>query len=396
VSFEQLWAETLPIGLSDVVPGYHRLFGSRADWELREWFVDTAQRRGFSVEEDRVGNQWAWLGDPDDAASRNRPSLVLGSHLDSVPAGGAFDGALGVVSAFAAVDELRDAGQAPVGALGIVAFVEEEGSRFGITCAGSRVLTGSLDADHALGLRDIDGITLAESLTTLGRNPKTFGPDPDALRRIGTYIELHIEQGRALDPAGRSIAVGSAIRPYGRWRLTIDGQANHAGTTQLEDRDDPMLKLAQVITTARQAAAARGCVATIGKLDIEPNAINAIPSRVTAWLDARGPQSHLVKELAAEVGDLTGVLALEESFTHRERFDADLASTLSTLLDGAPILETGAGHDAGSLAAAGIRTAMLFVRNPTGVSHSPTESIEHADCIEGVHGLAKVIAALDS
>jgi N-carbamoyl-L-amino-acid hydrolase len=188
--------------------------------------------------------------------------------------------------------------------------------------------------------------------------------------------------------------VGSSIWPHGRWRLDLAGEANHAGTTRLADRRDPMLMLAAVITTARAAGEQRGCLATVGKVQVEPNAVNAIPARVTAWLDARGPEESDVRAIAAAVAAAGATDAQEESFTAETAFDPSLAGRLAALLDGAPALATGAGHDAGILAGAGIITAMLFVRNPTGVSHSPAEQAERADCLAGVAALAGVLEDL--
>jgi N-carbamoyl-L-amino-acid hydrolase len=394
LTFQQLWAETQQVGRARSSGGYDRIIGTRAHAELREWFVAAAESRGMHVEVDRVGNQWAWLGDPDSASGTPPRNLVLGSHLDSVPGGGAFDGMLGLVSAFAAIDQLREGERLPDVPLGVVSFVEEEGAGFGITCLGSRVLLGSMGREKALALRNNDGASLASALDAIGCDVDSFGADREASARIGTYIELHIEQGRGLIALGRPVAVGSSIRPYGRWKLTIDGEGNHAGTTRLPDRDDPMLVLAELIQATRVAALTRDCVATVGKVSVEPNAANAIPSRVTAWLDARGPDEALVSELAAEVGAVPGVHSVQEFFTERERFDGPLAARLSELLDNAPILESGAGHDAGTLAAAGISSVMLFVRNPTGVSHSPREHAEDADCVEGVDSLARVVQEL--
>jgi N-carbamoyl-L-amino-acid hydrolase len=187
--------------------------------------------------------------------------------------------------------------------------------------------------------------------------------------------------------------VASAIWPHGRWRLDLPGRADHAGTTRLADRDDPMLALATAVLEARTAAERHGTVATVGKLRVRPNGVNAIPSEVTAWLDARGADAADVRAVVAEVGKAAGVTPVEESWTPSTEFDADLRDRLAELL-AAPVLPTGAGHDAGILAAAGIPTAMLFVRNPTGVSHSPAEHAEVADCRAGVEALAAVIEAL--
>jgi N-carbamoyl-L-amino-acid hydrolase len=323
-----------------------------------------------------------------------RPGVVIGSHLDSVPDGGAFDGPLGVVSALAVVDALQARGFVPSRPVGVANFIDEEGARFGIACAGSRVITGKLDADKARGLRDAQGLTMAEAMTAAGHPAELVGPDPETLRRIGTFVELHVEQGRGLVDLGRPVAVGSVIRPHGRWRLDLAGEANHAGTTLLEDRHDPMLDLAAAVLGARAAAAEYGCVATVGKVRVEPNGVNAIPSAVTAWLDARGPGEREVRAVVDSVGQQSGALALEESWTPETAFDVPLAQRLSTLLGDAPMLATGAGHDAGVLATAGITTAMLFVRNPTGISHSPAEFAEREDCHRGVEALIAVTGEL--
>jgi N-carbamoyl-L-amino-acid hydrolase len=339
-----------------------------------------------------MGNQWAWWGDPD----RDGPGLVLGSHLDSVPDGGAYDGPLGVVSAFAALDALRANGFSPVRPIAVANFGDEEGARFGVACAGSRVITGAMDPDRARALRDDAGITMAQALTAVGRDPAALGRDDETLRRVGTFIELHVEQGRGLADLDRAVAVGASINPHGRWRLDLVGEANHAGTTRLADRHDPMLTLGEVIAIARRAAAAHGAVATVGKVRVEPNGVNAIPSLVQAWLDARAPDADAVRRVVADVSAAAGTAAAEESFTEGTVFAPALAARLAAVLDNAPVLPTGAGHDAGILANAGISTAMLFVRNPTGVSHSPAEHADLADCLAGVDALTRVVRELAS
>jgi N-carbamoyl-L-amino-acid hydrolase len=284
-------------------------------------------------------------------------------------------------------------GWTPDRPVAVACFADEEGARFGVACAGSRLLTGALDADRARSLTDDDGTTMAEAMASAGHDPATLGRDDEALRRIGTFLELHVEQGRGLVDQGTAIGVASSIWPHGRWRLDLRGRADHAGTTRLADRDDPMLALAAVVLEARAAAERRGALATVGKVRVEPNGVNAIPSAVTAWLDARGPAEDAVRALVADVGTAAGAAPVEESWTPDTRFDPQLRDRLATLLD-APVLPTGAGHDAGILAAAGIPTAMLFVRNPTGVSHSPAEHAEPADCSAGVAALARAIEAL--
>jgi len=394
MTFDAMWSEIEPIGREASTGGYRRYAWTRVDVTLREWFAAEAAARGLDLVTDRAGNQWAWWGDPDAAVAAGRPGVVIGSHLDSVPDGGAFDGPLGVVSALAVVDALRAKGFAPSRPIAVVNFVDEEGARFGIACAGSRLITGMLDADKARGLRDVDGVTMAEAMTAAGHATEHVGPDDETLRRVGTFVELHVEQGRGLIDLGRPIAVGSATWAHGRWRIELDGEANHAGTTRLEDRHDPMIALATTVLAARAAANAHGCVATVGKVRVEPNGVNAIPSRVTAWLDARGPGEAGVRAVVDTVDRHSGSIAVEESWTPETAFDAVLVQRLSGLLDDAPILTTGAGHDAGILAAAGLSTAMLFVRNPTGISHSPAEFAEREDCHRGVEALTRVTEEL--
>ncbi|HEX8970237.1 allantoate amidohydrolase [Oryzihumus sp.] len=392
MTFDGMWAELLPVGRDPQTGGYRRFAWTRTDHDLREWFAAEASSRGLDLTVDRAGNQWAWWGDPD----ADGPGLVLGSHLDSVPDGGAYDGPLGVVTALATVEALQRQGFRPSRPIGVVNFADEEGARFGIACAGSRIITGALDGDRARGLRDGDGRTLAEAMTAAGQDPRALGRDEETLRRVGTFVELHVEQGRGLADLDRAVAVGSAIWPHGRWRLDLAGEANHAGTTRLEDRRDPMLALAAAITAARDAASGQGCVATVGKVRVEPNGVNAIPSHVTAWLDARGPAEPGVRAVVEEVAERTGARPVEESWTGPTPFDPALAARLAGLLGDAPVLATGAGHDAGILATAGVPTAMLFVRNPTGVSHSPAEHAEHADCLAGVEALTTVARELAS
>ena len=399
-SFDRMWADLAPVGRDGSTGGYRRFAWSAEDAVLREWFAGEAAARGLDLTVDRVGNQWAWWGDPDAAVADGRAGVVIGSHLDSVPDGGAYDGPLGVVSAFAALDVLRDSGFRPGRPVGVACFADEEGARFGVACAGSRLLTGAMTPDRGLGLRDAAGTTVAEAMGRAGLAAGTVGRDEETLRRVGTFVELHVEQGRGLVEGDDAVGVASAIWPHGRWRLDLEGEANHAGTTRLVDRRDPMLAYARAVLAARRAAEHAGALATFGRVLVEPGAVNAIPSRVTAWLDARGPSEGAVRSVVEEVATRSGGLLSEESWTDETSFDPGLRDHLAALLGGAdgpaPVLPTGAGHDAGILAAAGIPTAMLFVRNPTGVSHSPAEHAERDDCVAGVDALARVVEDLAS
>jgi beta-ureidopropionase / N-carbamoyl-L-amino-acid hydrolase len=388
-TFDRLWADLAPVGRDRASGGYRRFAYEDAELELREWFRGEAAGRGMDVHEDRAGNLWAWWGDP-----ARGDALVTGSHLDSVPRGGAFDGPLGVVSAFAAVDAVRARGFTPARPLAVAAFADEEGGRFGVACAGSRLLTGQLDADRARGLTDDDGVSMAEALRQSGRDPLALGPDPEVISAVGTFVELHVEQGRGLADLDAPVAVASAIRAHGRWRFDLDGRPDHAGTTLLADRDDPMLRHASLVLAARSAAGGCGGLATVGKVRVDPNGVNAIPARVTSWLDARADDEATVRAMVEEVSRAAGTVPVEESWTPRVDLDAALRDRLVATLGGVPMLPTGAGHDAGILAMAGVPTAMLFVRNPSGTSHAPDEHAERADCLAGIGALVRVLEDL--
>ncbi|WP_067454872.1 allantoate amidohydrolase [Actinomadura macra] len=401
MSFEEMWAALLPVGRDEATGGYHRFAWTPPELECRAWFVDEARRRDLPVEHDANGNMVAWWY-PDGGARGD--AVLTGSHLDSVPGGGAFDGPLGVVSAFAAVDSLRERGATPRRPIGIGAFAEEEGARFGVACLGSRLLSGAIDPERARGLTDAGGHTFAEVMHNAGLDPQAIGPDEDLLGRIGCYIELHVEQGRALR---QPVGVASAIVPHGRWRFDFSGEGNHAGTTLLRDRRDPMPPFAGMVLAAREAAERNGTVATVGKVRVEPGGVNAIASSVTAWLDARGPADEAVRRTVAEVDEAARVAArahrvsvdlAEESYTEIVDFNLALRDRVGTAVGscqagGVPVLPTGAGHDAGVLSAR-VPAAMLFVRNPTGISHAPAEHAEPADCLAGVEALTVVLADL--
>jgi len=381
------------IGREPTTGGYRRFAWTDADLTLREWFVAQAEERGMEVIEDGNGNQLAWWGTGGDA-------VMIGSHLDSVPDGGAFDGPLGVVSSFQAVDRLRAEGFEPSRPIVVANFADEEGARFGVACVGSQLAVGAVAPERALALRDRDGLSLAEALTALGRDPRALGVS-EWVSDIGVFVELHVEQGRHLVHTGDRVGVATAIWPHGRWQLDFCGEANHAGATVMTDRRDPMQTYAATVLAARRLATEGDARATFGRMLVEPGGTNAIPSRVRAWLDARAASEAELERLVDDIvatarraaeSDGTTVELFTESVSPAVEFDVPLRDELATLLD-APVLPTGAGHDAGVLSEH-LPTAMLFVRNPTGISHSPAEHADPDDCEAGTEALTRVVRRL--
>ncbi|WP_407710416.1 allantoate amidohydrolase [Arthrobacter nitrophenolicus] len=395
-----LMAEISAVGTDALRGGYTRPVYSTAELDLRSWFTEQAQKRGLSVETDRNGAIWAWWDIPGGDRSN---SLVTGSHLDSVPGGGPFDGPLGIASALVAVDILKARIATPPRPLAVVVFPEEEGSRFGVACLGSRLLTGAIDPDKARNLRDPDGSTFADVARANGLDPRHVGKDEQLLGRIGAFVELHVEQGRGLIDLDQPVAIASSILGHGRWRLSVHGQGNHAGTTLMADRYDPMVSASRMVVAVRDIARKQPHArATVGRLQPVPGGTNVIASRVDFWLDVRHPNDAVTAALVESIHLQARVIAAEEgcrvelreeSLSPTVHFDPGLQKDLQLALPDAPVLDTGAGHDAGVLAAH-VPTAMVFVRNPSGVSHSPEEHVLDEDAETGAQTLADALHGL--
>ena len=416
--FERMWSDLAPVGRSASSGGYFRQPFTTPERELSAWFTEQAAARSLRLESDPFGNVVAWWdagisrGEPQAApvagpAQRHAPPLpavVTGSHLDSVLDGGAYDGPLGVVSALAAVDLLRARGFRPGRPIGVSVFVEEEGSRFGLACLGSRLATGATDWSRARALRDRHGVPLEEAMAEEGLEVENPQPWLDS-ERIECFVELHVEQGRDLVDRGQAVGVASRIWPHGRYRVDITGEPNHAGTTRMEDRQDPMLTYAMTALAANKQARVAGQRATFGRVETTPNSTNSVPSAVTAWMDARCESEEALADLVATITrqaeeraerDGTTLTVTAESVSGAVDFDADLAARIAADHETGdwPVIPTQAGHDAGVLSAQGIPSAMLFVRNPTGISHSPVEHAEIEDCLVGVSALAETLERL--
>lgn len=396
--------ELAAIGRDGSTGGCRRLAWTREDAEARRWFTEEAETLGLEVERDRNANLWAWWS----PAASSGGAVATGSHLDTVADGGAFDGALGVVAGLSALDDLRRRGTEPSRPLAVVVFADEEGARFDTPCFGSALLTGEMDPTDVVDRRDQQGNRLADALAAAGVDPERIGPDPARLQGLSVFLELHVEHGRQLVVDGAPLGVVTGVWPHGRWRLRVTGESNHAGTTRLDERHDPALVVGRAVTAARDRAAARGAVATVGKLALWPNDTTVIPSRADAWLDARAPDGasldRFLDEWAAAVGESAeahgcGYEISSAAFARPVTFDEEVQRRLEHRVRDhgqAPTsLASPAGHDAAMLAEH-VPAGLLFVRNPSGISHSPAEHATDDDCLVGVTVLASVLADLAS
>ena len=353
--FEELFGALSAIGREPDGDATTRLSWTPEAEDAARWFDAAARRLGLEPRVDRNGNRWAG---PDG------PALVItGSHLDTVPHGGSFDGALGVVAGLIAVHlvNARGATQRP---LAVVAFADEEGGRFNTPTFGSRLMTGALDPHDVIDRLDDAGVRLGDALDAAGVRPQELGRDDAALERIEAFVELHVEQGDELGQLDRPLGIAVTIKPHGRWRVDLVGQANHGGTTAMASRRDPMLALAELLVATRRVAIDAGALATVGKLEVWPNASNSVPGRVSAWLDVRsdeeGALARVVDRVIDAVTAVAGAAGIEVAVSHESstpgvEFSESLRDRIETTLaefDLEPVpLDTGAGHDAGALAA---------------------------------------------
>ncbi len=378
--FRELFDSVAAVGCTP--RGWTRPPWSEAVRAAEDVVVVAGARVGLVASHDAAGN--LWLTDP----AAGDDLVAAGSHLDTVPDGGAFDGALGVVSALVAVARLRAARVEGRERLAVVSFADEEGWRFGTPIFGSRVLTGVYGPD-VLDRRDADGVRLGD----------VCPPDPFAAvgghRRLAAFVEVHVEQGRALAPAGVPLGVATSLAARSRVAVLCVGAANHAGTTPMSERHDALVTAARVVLAADAAARAEpGAVATVGQLEVEPGGSNVIPGRVAGTLDVRAPDPARRDAVVAAIRAAAPEVTLTELASDPGvAFDLRIRAALHGAAGSAVDLASYAGHDAGVLAAAGVPAGMLFVRSPDGVSHDPGEHADEADCLEGVATLERALQA---
>lgn len=347
--------------------------------DLGAWMT----RVGMQTRTDMAGNLRGVYG----GTSGDAPTLYIGSHLDTVPHAGAFDGILGVVLGITLVDLLRGR-RLPFG-IEVVGFSEEEGVRFGTPFIGSRALVGTLD-ESLLQRRDAQGSSVADAIRAFGLDPARVG-EARVSNALG-YFELHIEQGPVLENLGLPLGVVRAIVGQTRGEAIFIGQAAHAGTTPMELRRDAVAAAAEWITAVESAAQKlAGLVATVGRIDADPGAGNVVAGRCHVSLDVRHAQDEIrrdtvdsLRQRAEEIArrrrlQIDWVTAIDQPAVE---MDTQLTSTLARAVErsGVPVhvMTSGAGHDA-MIMASQMPSAMLFVRSPGGVSHHPDETVNDAD-----------------
>ena len=383
--------------------GVHRPTFSEAHLAARRWFRNQIQKAGLEFHTDGAGNHSAFLAAS--SLSGTTPTLLLGSHLDSVTNGGRFDGALGVMAAFEVLRTIKDAGLELTLNLEAIDFTDEEGTLVGLL--GSAALTGRLQPEalqNPRGGRE----ALLEGMKRAGLSEESMLGAARPKKSLAGYLELHIEQGKRLEHAGVDIGIVSAIVGIWSYRLSFIGRADHAGTTTMDDRLDASLGASEFTLAARDIVTRdfRDCVVNVGKMEFSPGAFNIVPARVDVSLEFRSAEEEKFKRLdstlLAQAQEAAGRFGLELKVESLGRhspslMDTRVRETFASACDDLGFkflsLSSGAGHDGQSFD--GVCPAgMIFVPSKDGASHSPREFTAWEDCVKGANVLLQTVLRL--
>lgn len=366
--------------------GVSRFALTEADACAREIAAAEMKDLGMTVRMDACCNLWGRYEGTSDA-----PGVVMGSHLDSVPSGGDYDGVLGVAAGLGVVRDILERNPRPSRSLSVVVFTSEESSRFSLACIGSRAATGNLSLADVLRFRDKDGITLLDALRDFGGRPELISRDCLAPASYHSYFELHIEQGPVLDWNNEDVGIVEAIAAPTRFMLELTGEQGHSGACPMNMRHDALAAAANIILAVERAGRDEsefGSVATVGVCDCEPGAMNVVPGRVVLKVDIRGIVEKSIRRVYENVMNRVESVCAERGVKYAfTLYSADKPVAMDGLL--ARRVEavcrekkvkyrrmpSGAGHDAMYMASL-IPSALIFVPCKDGVSHNPDESVD--------------------
>jgi len=359
------------------------------------------QAAGMKTWVDAAGNLWGRY----EAATENAKTLLLGSHLDSIPNAGAYDGILGVLVAIASVQQLHEQNSKLSFAIEIVGFADEEGTRFGSTLLGSRAVAGTWQQEWWI-LKDCNGISLADAFLQFGLQPELIATATRARDDLLAYLEVHIEQGPVLEDGDYPLGIVTSVAGARRFKIDVEGYAGHAGTVPMHMRKDALLGAANAVILIEKIAIQLGVVATVGQIECGPGAVNVIPGRARFSLDIRSGDDILrdqaLDKIQQEFAWLCAERELTAHWTEIHNASAvgsahwlqDVQSQVLVDMELEPVrLMSGAGHDA--MAIADITdVAMYFVRCKGGVSHHPDESVMVEDVALAIDALSRTLQKL--
>ncbi|MCT1577141.1 Zn-dependent hydrolase [Oceanobacillus kimchii] len=381
--------------------GTTRLTYSKEDKQAREYIKNKMLEYGLQVREDGFGNIFGKL----EGTIKDAPSILIGSHFDSVPNGGSFDGPAGVVAGLEVVALFNENNLKPKYPLEVIALIEEEGSRFGGGLMGSRAMTGLLSEEDFKNFIDHNGVSTLEAMKEIGLDSSLSKKrDPETIK---AYLELHIEQGPILEAKKIPIGVVETIVGLTQFEITVDGRAGHAGTTPMDHRSDALVTAAQIIAEIPSLAKeeGEGTVATTGKLNVFPNGSNVIPSKTVFTVDIRSGKEKHIQNVIRKLNQLVNfhnkegikITVSQQLYMEPKAMNRDIISLLkkssSTLDIPYCSINSGAGHDAMVLAEV-TDVGMLFVPSKGGVSHTPEEWSDSLDIAKAVEILFETVKKL--
>ncbi|MCM3241962.1 M20 family metallo-hydrolase [Cytobacillus firmus] len=379
-------------------PGY-----SAEEKKAKELVIKWMKNAGLTVTADGAGNVFGRL-----EGNTEGPSIASGSHVDSVPNGGHFDGPLGVLSALEVVESWKETGYIPEKPYEVVIFSDEEGSRFKSSLTGSRAFMGQLKPEEMDSLRDENGKSFRDVLNEYGSSAEACLKAGENRREIETFVEVHIEQGKVLERENQPVGVVKGIAGPASLEVTFTGEAGHAGNTPMAGRKDPLVAASLFVATIEKfpKQVSDTAVATVGKLNVHPNGFNVIAQKVILTVDIRDIFEETRDQLLDQIKTKAVKIAEERSIDVQmklnakikplpihESLQAGIAESLTKFNINPVYIPSGAGHDT-MIVGTEMPAAMLFVRSRDGISHNPREWTSLNDCVHGVHVLKDFVEGL--
>ena len=387
--------------------GLTRLAFSKEDLEARKFLINLIEKNGFKLKEDAVGNIYAIY---DDGCEADAKPVCVGSHIDSVPNGGFYDGTLGVMAGLEALTAIKEAGIKLKRPLWLINFSCEESSRFKTATIGSKIISGKLSQQRLHELKDEDGISLFEAMSAAGFKPQNLDEAILKENSLHAYLELHIEQGPVLERSAISVGVVSGIAAPIRFEITIHGKADHSGATPMNMRSDALLAASHIIIAANKFAKnKKTAVATVGYVHAKPGVLNVVPGEARLGVDLRDIDKASLEELNLELRNFVGELSRELKFSYEIRELSNdepvkLSEHAINLLEDEAAklgvetltLPSGAGHDAMNLTKLASSVGMLFIPCVDGISHNTKEAINFKDAVAATKILTNALIRLSN
>ncbi|MDF2684793.1 MAG: Zn-dependent hydrolase [Brevibacillus sp.] len=406
INADRLWDRLMQLSSigTQEVGGITRLSFSPEERAAKDLVTGFMKEAGLSVREDEVGN----LIGRKEGTNPNAPVVLIGSHMDSVPSGGNFDGPLGVLSGVEALQTMNEQGVETEHPIEVIAFTDEEGTRFGYGMIGSRGIAGLLKEDELVS-RDEAGISIAEAMANVGLDPAQISKAAREPGSVKAYVELHIEQGKVLESRDLSVGIVSGVAGPLWLKFILEGEAGHAGATPMNMRKDPLAAAAEVmLVIERQAARQEISVGTVGKLQVFPGGVNIIPGRVEFTLDLRDVdiqvRDQVEQAIMAEAEAICAKRGVKLQVELLQRINPAVCSEeIRSAIQAACAAEgletitlpSGAGHDCMQLTEL-CPVGMIFARSKDGISHNPAEYTSKEDCGNGAQVLYRTVLSLAS